>query len=198
LEADLRIKLLNPTTRRVVVTPDGAAYDERLVRVLDEFDDLMTAWRPPSQVRPGAGGSRWAERSLSKKVIPALPGLQERYSDIRSELSISNCQVDLTSESVGCIVRACTLPTPLLIARHLADMVSVTCAPPSYIERHGRPVHVREAVAAGKLVTRLYDSVAAPRSLYLAYAPNQYVSARLRTFINWSADISARSDLDRR
>ena len=45
LEAHLRTKLLNRTTRRVTVTPDGAAYYERVVRLLadlDEIDGSMT------------------------------------------------------------------------------------------------------------------------------------------------------------
>ena len=34
LEERLRVKLLNRTTRRVTVTPDGAAYYDRTVRLL--------------------------------------------------------------------------------------------------------------------------------------------------------------------
>src|SRR3982074_2989591 len=51
LEAHLRTKLLNRTTRRVTVTTDGAAYYERTLRLLAELDELdgnMTL----SQVRP--------------------------------------------------------------------------------------------------------------------------------------------------
>eukprot|EP01036_Dinobryon_divergens_P048207 gene48207-64681_t len=40
LEGHLRTKLLNRTTRRVTVTPDGAAYYERAVRLLSELEDL--------------------------------------------------------------------------------------------------------------------------------------------------------------
>src|SRR5688572_18372256 len=40
LEAHLRTRLLNRTTRRVTVTPDGAAYYERAVRLLAEIDEL--------------------------------------------------------------------------------------------------------------------------------------------------------------
>ena len=39
LEARLRVKLLHRTTRRVQVTPDGAAYYERVVRLLADLDD---------------------------------------------------------------------------------------------------------------------------------------------------------------
>src|SRR5258708_36385659 len=40
LEAHLRTKLLNRTTRRVSVTADGAAYYERVVRILAHVDEL--------------------------------------------------------------------------------------------------------------------------------------------------------------
>jgi len=40
LEAHIRTKLLNRTTRRVIVTPDGAAYYERVVRLLTELEEL--------------------------------------------------------------------------------------------------------------------------------------------------------------
>jgi LysR family transcriptional regulator for bpeEF and oprC len=40
LEALVHAKLLNRTTRRVTVTPDGAAYHERTTRLLVDLDDL--------------------------------------------------------------------------------------------------------------------------------------------------------------
>src|SRR6516162_8519148 len=40
LEQELKTLLLNRTTRRVVTTPDGAAYYERAVRVLDDIEEL--------------------------------------------------------------------------------------------------------------------------------------------------------------
>ncbi len=39
LEARLRVKLLNRTTRRVNVTADGTAYYERVRRLLADLDD---------------------------------------------------------------------------------------------------------------------------------------------------------------
>ena len=261
LEADLQIKLLNRTTRRVVVTPDGAAYYERLVRVLDEFDDLngsvATAQASPSgRLRVEMGGT-----IAQHIVIPALPEFQKRYPEIRIELSVSDSQVDLIGENVDCVIRAGKLRDPSLIARHLADLAIVTCAAPSYIARYGLPADpveieekhlvvsymnaltgryfpfdfsrdgktvevscrtrlavsegaayvsaalaglgviqvplfmVREAIKAGALVTVLDEWTVAPRPLYLVYPPNRHVSARLRSFIDWTVALFARSDL---
>src|SRR5207237_3672981 len=39
LEARLRVKLLNRTTRQVKVTADGAAYYERVARLLADLED---------------------------------------------------------------------------------------------------------------------------------------------------------------
>jgi DNA-binding transcriptional LysR family regulator len=84
LEADLRIKLLSRTTRRVVVTPDGAAYYERLVRLLDEFDDLngsmaSTQASPSGRLRiemgersPSTSSSRPCRSSRSATPTSAL------------------------------------------------------------------------------------------------------------------------------
>lgn len=39
LEARLRVKLLHRTTRRLGVTPDGAVYYERVIRLLADMED---------------------------------------------------------------------------------------------------------------------------------------------------------------
>ena len=72
LEGHLRTKLLNRTTRRVTVTPDGAAYYERVVRLLadlDELDGSMTL----SQASPKGRLRVDMSAALAMQVvIPAL------------------------------------------------------------------------------------------------------------------------------
>src|SRR3954451_9918954 len=73
LEAHLRTKLLNRTTRRVIVTADGAAYYERVIRILadlEELDGSMTQ----SQATPKGRLRVDVSASLALLIIiPALP-----------------------------------------------------------------------------------------------------------------------------
>src|SRR6218665_3828475 len=51
LETRLRVRLFNRPTRRVTVTPDGAAYYERTLRLLSDLDDIEASMSN-AQARP--------------------------------------------------------------------------------------------------------------------------------------------------
>src|SRR4029078_11994813 len=73
LESHLRIKLLNRTTRRVTVTPDGSTYYARGVRVLGDLGHIEAGVthakeRPRGRLRIDAGGAM-----SYYLILPALP-----------------------------------------------------------------------------------------------------------------------------
>jgi LysR family transcriptional regulator, regulator for bpeEF and oprC len=152
LEQHLRTKLLNRTTRRVTVTPDGAAYYERAVQLIadvDELDGSMTAaqTRPKGKLRIDMSGAL-----AQLFVIPALPGFFEAYPDIQIDCGVSDRQTDLIGENVDCVLRAGELLDQSLIARRLADMPMITCAAPSYLARMGEPMHPSDLEQGHQLV----------------------------------------------
>lgn len=139
LEAHLQTKLLNRTTRRVSVTPDGAAYYERVLRLLTELDELdasMTVAQatPKGRLRIDLSGSL-----AVLVVIPALPEFYERYPDIQIDLGVTDRAVNLIEENVDCVIRGGELTDQSLIARRIAEMSFITCAAPAYLQRHGEP-----------------------------------------------------------
>jgi len=141
LEAHLRARLLNRTTRRVTVTMDGAAYYERALRVLGEIDDL-DASMASSQARPSGRLRVDSSAALAVAVIiPALPEFHARYPEIRIDLGLSDRQTDLLGENVDCAVRAGEIADQSLIARRIGEMYLLTCAAPGYLARHGVPQH---------------------------------------------------------
>jgi len=143
LEKHLRVKLLNRTTRKVVVTPDGAAYYERATRLLGDLEDIESSVAnaqasPKGRLRVDAGGT-----AASMIIIPSLPAFVNRYPEIQLDFGVSDRLVDLVGENVDCVIRGGSLTEQerSLVARRVGDLPWVTCATPAYLKRHGTPTH---------------------------------------------------------
>ena len=139
LESHLGVKLLQRTTRRVSVTPEGAAYYERAARLiadLQEMDTTAASARVQLQGRLRVDiGSSLANLIL----IPALPDFRARYPDIRLDLGVSDRPVDLIGDGVDCVIRGGELADTSLVARRIAELDYVTCASPVYLGARGEP-----------------------------------------------------------
>ncbi|MBA2963873.1 MULTISPECIES: LysR family transcriptional regulator [Ramlibacter] len=144
LEARLKVRLLNRTTRRVTVTPDGAAYYERTSRLLNDLDDIEASMsnarvNPSGRLRVDVGTS--VARLI---LIPALPDFYVRYPDIQLDLGVSDRPVDLVTDNVDCVIRGGELLEQSLVARRVGNMPLVTVASPAYLRRQGTPAHPSE------------------------------------------------------
>jgi DNA-binding transcriptional LysR family regulator len=141
LEAHLRVKLLHRTTRKVNVTADGAAYYERVVRLLADLDDAETSLSAASDVPRGRLRVDVPAPLASLILMPALPDFHARYPDIQLDMGASDRKVDLIDENVDCVVRGGELTEPSLRARHVANLQLGVYAAPDYLARAGTPAH---------------------------------------------------------
>lgn len=139
LEARLRVKLLNRTTRHVSVTPDGAAYYERAVRLLSELEEAEAAVSQATQIPRGRLRIDLPGTVARRIVIPALPDFFQRFPEIDLEVGCTDRPVDLIQEGVDCTIRVGNVGDPSLVARRIGDLHVLTCATPAYLNQHGRP-----------------------------------------------------------
>jgi len=258
LESRLHVKLLNRTTRRVTVTPDGAAYFERTARLLNDFDDIEASMtnaqaNPTGRLRLDVGSS------MARLVIlPALHSFCDRYPDIQVDLGVSDRTVDLISDNVDCVIRGGDLADQSLVARRIGNLPWMTVASPAYLKRYGTPQHpldiekrhlvvgffsgstrrvfphefqrgdeqfeihgtYRVAVndsnahtsavlggyglsqvityvaepylASGELVQILPEWIRPPLPVHVVYPPNRHLSAKVRAFVDWTAELFAK------
>lgn len=258
LEARLQVRLFNRTTRKVNVTADGAAYYERVIKLLADLDDAETSLSSAARAPRGRLRIDVPSPLARMLLIPALPQFYARYPEIQLSLGVSDRIVDMIEENVDCVVRGGEITDQSLVARHLADLPIGVYAAPSYLAQHGTPAHPRELaeglhstvgywwfrtgktlaitltrgdeevcvqgqsrlvvddgnaylaaglaglglvwlphymaqppVARGELLQVLPEWQIAPMPLYLAFAPNRHVSAKLRVFINWMTELMA-------
>jgi DNA-binding transcriptional LysR family regulator len=144
LEAHLRTKLLNRTTRRVMVTTDGALYYERAAQIISELEELDGSLSNSQSLPTGRLRVEMAGAFADPIIVPALCDFYQRYPDIRIDLGVSDRPVDYLAENVDCALRAGTPADQSLIARRVSEVTMVTCAAPLYIEKFGVPQRPEE------------------------------------------------------
>jgi len=144
LEARLRVKLLNRTTRKVNVTADGAVYYERVIRLLADIEHAETDLSSASAAPRGRLRVDVPSPLARLILIPALPAFYEKYPDIQLDMGVSDRMVDIIDENVDCVVRGRALTDLSMAARHLCDLPLGVYAAPSYLARAGVPTHPRQ------------------------------------------------------
>lgn len=147
LEEHLRVQLLNRTTRRVTVTPDGAAYYERVRRLLADIDELEGTVSTARAAPRGRIRVDIASAAAQMLVLPALQSFLDQYPDIQVDMGVSDRPVHLISDNVDCVVRGGEITDPSLVARRVGEMLYGCCASPEYLRRHGMPTHPLELEA---------------------------------------------------
>lgn len=151
LESRVGARLLQRTTRRVQLTPDGQAYLARCLDLLADMDELDQMFRDDET---GVHGRLRVDLPLAVArdlVMPQLPEFLARHPGIALELGSTDRRVDLIGEGFDCVLRVGPLADSSLVARHLGYFRQSNCASPAYLERHGVPVSP-EALAGHRIV----------------------------------------------
>lgn len=144
LEARLRVKLLHRTTRKVQVTADGAAYYERVVRLLAELDDTEASLSGAAASPRGRLRVDVPSPLACFVLMPALPDFHARYPEIQIDLGASDRMVDLIRDNVDCVIRGGEITDPSLIARRVGELPISAYAAPAYLRQHGTPTHPKD------------------------------------------------------
>ena len=139
LEAQLGVRLLHRTTRKLSLTEAGERYFEHAAQALTaagQAEDAVTELQgePQGQLRINA------PMSFGRlHVAPLIPKFLKRYPKLQIDLVMDDQKVDLVSGGFDVAIRAGNLPASTLIARKLAPVRQVLCASPDYIDRYGQP-----------------------------------------------------------
>jgi DNA-binding transcriptional LysR family regulator len=147
LEDRLGVRLLNRTTRRLALTPEGEAYFHRSQRILadiDEAENEVAKFRaqPKGLLRINVGTAFGMHQ-----LAPALPEFLARHPEMQVELTLTDRVVDLIEEGADLGIRLGTLHDSSLVARRICEVERVVCASPAYLKKHGVPKRPRDLLA---------------------------------------------------
>ncbi|MFZ6745167.1 LysR family transcriptional regulator [Undibacterium sp. JH2W] len=139
LEARLRVKLLNRSTRFVRVTEAGQRYLEDARRIIAEVEaaDEATAG---INAEPRGHLTVTAPVLFGKMfVMPSIVEYLQRYPGMDVSALFLDRVVNLLEEGVDVGVRIGELPDSSMKAIRVGQIRRVLCASPAYLEEHGVP-----------------------------------------------------------
>lgn len=137
IEAELNVRLMQRTTRSLVLTEAGRAYYARCKRILEEFDD---AKREAADARGNVRGTLRVAAPVTYGTLhlsDVMASFMERYPGVTLDVILSDRYVDLVAEGIDVAVRIGRLRDSNLIARWLAPCRMVLCAAAQFLEQTG-------------------------------------------------------------
>ncbi len=138
LEKRLGARLINRSTRRLQLTPEGCVFFERSLAILA---DIAEAERHASAGEQVAGHIRInTSGSFGNHVLaPLVPAFMALHPNVSLEVFHTDRIVDLMEERADVAIRAGPLKSSSLTARKLGATRKLIVASPDYLRRHGSP-----------------------------------------------------------
>jgi DNA-binding transcriptional LysR family regulator len=147
LEERVGARLLQRTTRSVMLTDAGERFLERARRILADVEEAEGAVQA-ERTQPTGRLVVSAPLGFGRRhVTPLMSTYLKRYPDVAGDLRLSDRMVNLVEEGVDIAVRIGHLPDSSLVARAVGDMRRMVVASPDYLAAHGEPHHPSEIAA---------------------------------------------------
>lgn len=147
LEAQLGVRLLHRTTRRLSLTDDGQRFHARAVDLVASLDELEAE-------TASTGGEAIGRLRINAPLTfgnlhlaPLWPGFLAAHPRVTLDITLNDRVVDLVEEGFDLAIRISHRLDPQLVSRRLASSRMVLCASPAYLQAHGTPEHPRELAA---------------------------------------------------
>ena len=139
MESRVGVSLVNRTTRRMSLTPEGEVYLDHARRILCQIDDMA------QQVNGAQASVRGLLRVNATlgfgrtHVAPLISRFVAQFPEVEVQLQLSVNPPPLTDDAFDVCIRFGAPPDARVRATHLAPNRRLLCASPHYIAQHGQP-----------------------------------------------------------
>jgi LysR family transcriptional activator of dmlA len=139
MEARMGVSLVNRTTRRMSMTPEGELYLEHARRILSDIDGMQELLGASKATPKGLLRVNATLGFGRSHVAPLISSFVRKHSDVEVQLQLSVNPPALTDDAFDVCIRFGAPPDARVIARHIAPNRRLLCASPAYLAEHGIP-----------------------------------------------------------
>lgn len=139
LETQLRIKLLNRSTRNIALTEAGSQYYDHCKVIVEQ---ALAANQQIENLKSNPMGLIKLACPVSvglNMIVPALNEFRQLYPNIQLDVNLSDEVVNIIKEGFDVAIRGGVLVDSGLQATKLSTLHTCLCASPGYLLKHGTP-----------------------------------------------------------
>jgi DNA-binding transcriptional LysR family regulator len=175
VEAKLKTRLFNRTSRRIALTEAGRALSDRASHILAEGEAAEDEALARSTAVRGLVRLAAPMSFGVSHLAPLLPEFLAKYPEVSIDLHLSDATVDMIGDGFDAAIRIAVLPDSSLIARRLCWMPRYLVGSPDYLKKHGRPRH---PLHLAEHVCITYGHAAAPESWRFTHKTRKSATVR--------------------
>ena len=141
LESDLKVQLVQRTTRNLTLTDAGLEFAEYCAQLYSAIQNAEVAMMDATAQMSGTIRLALSRSFGALHVIPVLDKLQKKYPEINFEITFSDQKVDMLNDDMHLWITTHAQINEGYIAQRVADGNFVLAASPTYLKAHPAPTH---------------------------------------------------------
>ena len=157
MEKRIGARLLNRSTRKISLTPEGELYLQqasRLIEELRELDEIVSGNRRDPRGLLRVNVPLGFGRTIIAPLVSIFAG---RFPDVEVQLEVTDRPIDLIAQGFDLAIRFGELPDNRLNARRIMSNRRFICASPTYLNKYGTPKAIADLTKHRCIVHRQND-----------------------------------------
>lgn len=139
LEKVLGVRLMNRTTRKLVLTKEGEVFLAQARIALNALENAVDMIVAEKMEKRGHVKISTSSAFGAAFVVPELPELMNRYSNLTVEVDFDDRVNDMVNDGYDIAIRGGRILDSSLISRSVCQMNLILVASPEYLNNNGIP-----------------------------------------------------------
>lgn len=141
LEEYLDVRLINRTSRRLSLTPEGKIFYDSCVEILNGFDETEASLKSKKVIPKGLLKVATPVWFINSNFTDAIASYLKKYPEVIVEVSLNDRIVDLVEDGIDVALRITNEPHSTLIARRICEIKFALVGSKEYLKTNGIPKH---------------------------------------------------------